>query len=217
MRKIYNWFYPILYSETECKDTPYVFLYDTVDKEGTVILWDEKSTLEVSWSIARKINTLLFHGSKIKRSQKSRQLKNWSNCHITANYLADIDNELWNIHINGITDQHWVFNREWKVAHGLVNYDSIEDAISENDFPCLIRFTWGWWWDGLHSIVVLGRTKWDKKIVWFEQAWYQKWWNFIDVQEALDLEKAYVKHQWFNELRIEIFSKSLADVLPLKK
>jgi len=167
----------------------------------------EWGVLKLKWDIARKVNALLYTQSRYFYEESKQKIEK-SNCHLTANYLAGIDNELWNIEKEGVSDVHNIFDGEGNISHWLEEYKSLDDALKEHEFPILCRILW--WNEGSHSLIILWRTG-NGRCIWFEQRWYWDDMTFCDVQQEIH---AYTDG-WLQIRWRKMFCKSIS--LPSQK
>lgn len=166
-----NWIRDRYWVESWCYE------YDISNKVGRFSEWEWNNLLLLTWEIAQRINALLF-----LQDTKSWELHNLkarrSNCHIAANYLAGIDNQLWKM--DSISFQYDLFDENWNVSHWLKEYQSLNDAIIENQFPILCTI----YWEHSHALIILWVAS-NGRLLWFEQRWYKWEMMFCDVRQEV--------------------------------
>ena len=167
----------------------WLYQYDSLEKIGNLYLEWEESVLEVKWEVARKIHALLYLNDRwniSNENSKAEELQKYSNCHITSNYLTWLDNEIGNIKSwrkhTGISDNHNTSNEEGIIPMDMIEYSSIDKAISDNELPLLCRIVVNK--KPYHSMIILWKME-EGRIIWFEQRWMWGEWIFCDIEQEI--------------------------------
>lgn len=185
MQKAYKWHSWKLKDIDTVEAEPWMYCFDTKEKEGLFLLWVKDDRLSIKWEISRKINALLFVEEKGKLDKRAfKDVKSGSDCHTTAHYLSEISNKIWKIKVSDSTDRDWIFDEDDNPIHDWIKTTDLEGDIVSDKFPKLCKICI--WNDIVYSVLILGKTNSWRPICFHQNGiWWE--WSFTDFKHLVEI------------------------------